>query len=61
MFDGLRDVVINEAHNTRYSVHPGSNKMYLELKKLYWWSKMKAEIATYAGKCLNCTKVKVEY
>ena len=50
-----------EAHKTRYSIHPGSDKMYLDLKRLYWWPSIKAEIATYVGKCLTCTKVKVEY
>ncbi|CAH1415590.1 unnamed protein product [Lactuca virosa] len=60
-FGGFRDVVMNEAHNTRYSVHPGSDKMYLDLKKVYWWPNMKADIATFVGKCLTCTKVKVEY
>jgi hypothetical protein len=60
-FGGFRDVVMNEAHKTRYSVHPGSVQMYLDLKKLYWWPNMKAEIATYVGKCLTCAKVKVVY
>ncbi|KAI3780239.1 hypothetical protein L2E82_10210 [Cichorium intybus] len=60
-FGGYRDIVMNEAHKTRYSIHPGSDKMYLDLKKLYWWPNMKAEIATYVGKCLTCAKVKVEY
>ena len=58
---GFREVVMKEAHNTRYSVHPGSDKMYLDLKKLYWWPNMKAEIATFVSKCLTCAKVKVEY
>ncbi|KAI3750191.1 hypothetical protein L2E82_20820 [Cichorium intybus] len=60
-FGGFRDIIMNEAHKTRYSVHPGSDKMYLDLKKLYWWPNMKAEIATYVGKFLTCAKVKVEY
>ena len=45
-FGGFREVVMNEAHKTRYSIHPNSYKMYLDLKKLYWWPNMKAEIAT---------------
>ena len=58
---GFREIVMEEAHKTRYSVHPGSDKMYLDLKKQYWWPNMKAEIATFVGKCLTCAKVKVEY
>ncbi|GKD29153.1 putative reverse transcriptase domain-containing protein, partial [Tanacetum coccineum] len=56
--------IINEicmSHRSRYSIHPGLDKMYQDLKKLYWWPNMKAEIATYVSKCLTCTKVKVEY
>ncbi|GKD55642.1 putative reverse transcriptase domain-containing protein [Tanacetum coccineum] len=44
-----------------YSIHPGSDKMYQDLKKLYWWPNIKEEIATYVNKCLACAKVKVEY
>jgi hypothetical protein len=61
MWGGFRDLVMSEAHKTKYSVHPGSDKMYLDLKQLYWWPNMKADIATYVGKCLTCAKVKVEY
>lgn len=56
-----RDLVMNEAHKSRYSIHPGSDKMYLDLKKMYWWPNMKAEIATYVSKCLTCARVKAEY
>ncbi|GJY13973.1 putative reverse transcriptase domain-containing protein [Tanacetum coccineum] len=45
----------------KYSIHPGSDKMYQDLKKLYWWSNMKADIATYVSKCLTCAKVKAEH
>ncbi|GKA94842.1 putative reverse transcriptase domain-containing protein [Tanacetum coccineum] len=44
---GLRDLIMNESHKSKYSIHPGSDKMYHDLKKLYWWPNMKAEIATY--------------
>ncbi|GJT54402.1 putative reverse transcriptase domain-containing protein [Tanacetum coccineum] len=43
-----------------YSIHPGSDKMYQDLKKLYWWPNMKAIIAEYVGKCLTCCRVKAE-
>ncbi|KAI3507701.1 hypothetical protein L1887_22692 [Cichorium endivia] len=60
-FGGFRELVMEEAHKTKYSIHPGSDKMYLDLKKFYWWPNMKAEIATFVSKCLTCAKVKVEY
>ncbi|GKC24425.1 putative reverse transcriptase domain-containing protein [Tanacetum coccineum] len=47
LFGGLRDLIMHESHKTKYSIHPGSGKMYQDLKKLYWWPNMKAEIATY--------------
>ncbi|KAI3742464.1 hypothetical protein L1987_60147 [Smallanthus sonchifolius] len=52
----LREVFMCEAHKSRYSIHPGSDKMYHDLKVLYWWPKMKADIATYVSKCLTCAK-----
>ncbi|GJZ37153.1 putative reverse transcriptase domain-containing protein [Tanacetum coccineum] len=52
---------MHESHKSKYSIHPGSDKMYQDLKKLYWWPNMKAEIATYVSKCLTCTKVKAEH
>jgi len=58
---GLRNLIMDEAHKSRYSIHPGSDKMYQDLKMAYWWPNMKAEIATYVSKCLTCAKVKVEY
>ncbi|KAI3827689.1 hypothetical protein L1987_01772 [Smallanthus sonchifolius] len=56
VFGNLREPVMNEAHKSRYSIHPGSNKMYHDLKVLYWWPKMKADIATYVSKCLTCAR-----
>ncbi|GJS04690.1 putative reverse transcriptase domain-containing protein [Tanacetum coccineum] len=57
----LRALIMHESHKSKYSIHPGSDKMYLDLKKLYWWPNMKAEIATYVSKCMTCAKVKAEY
>ncbi|GKD22867.1 putative reverse transcriptase domain-containing protein, partial [Tanacetum coccineum] len=60
-FGGLRDLVMHESHKSKYSIHPGSDKMYQDLKLLYWWSNMKADIAMYVSKCLTYAKVKAEH
>ncbi|GJX76695.1 putative reverse transcriptase domain-containing protein [Tanacetum coccineum] len=60
-FGDLRALIMHESHKSKYSIHPGSDQMYQDLKKLYWWPNMKAEVATYVSKCLMCAKVKVEY
>ncbi|GJU37974.1 putative reverse transcriptase domain-containing protein [Tanacetum coccineum] len=56
-----RDLIMHESHKSKYSIHPGSDKMYQDLKKLYWWPNMKAIIAEYVGKCLTCSRVKAEF
>nr|GEV18913.1 putative reverse transcriptase domain-containing protein [Tanacetum cinerariifolium] len=58
---GTRTLIMHESHKSKYSIHPGSDKMYQDLKQLYWWPNMKANIATYVGKCLTCFKVKAEH
>ncbi|GJT18116.1 putative reverse transcriptase domain-containing protein [Tanacetum coccineum] len=60
LFGNLRDLIMHEFHKSKYSIHPGSDKMYQDLKKLYWWPNMKAIIAEYVGKCLTCSIVKTE-
>nr|GEY60680.1 putative reverse transcriptase domain-containing protein [Tanacetum cinerariifolium] len=61
LFGGLRDLIMLESHKSKYSQHPGSDKIYHDLKKLYWWSNMKADIATYVSQCLTCAKVKAKH
>ncbi|GKA89736.1 putative reverse transcriptase domain-containing protein, partial [Tanacetum coccineum] len=60
-YGDLRTVIMHESHKSKYSIHPGSDKMYQDIKKLYWWPNMKADIATYVNKCLTCAKVKAEH
>nr|GEX37844.1 putative reverse transcriptase domain-containing protein [Tanacetum cinerariifolium] len=58
---GLRDLIMHESHKSKYLIHPGSTKMYQDLRKMYWWPNMKADIATYVSQCLTCAKVKAEH
>ncbi|GKA80067.1 putative reverse transcriptase domain-containing protein [Tanacetum coccineum] len=60
-YGDLRTVIKHESHKSKYSIHSGSDKMYQDMKKLYWWPNMKADIATYVSKCLTCAKVKAEH
>ncbi|GJW83681.1 putative reverse transcriptase domain-containing protein [Tanacetum coccineum] len=60
LFGNLRDLIMHESHKSKYSIHPGSDKMYQDLKKLYWWPNMKAIITEYVGKYLTCSRVKAE-
>ncbi|GKB51907.1 putative reverse transcriptase domain-containing protein [Tanacetum coccineum] len=60
LFGNLRDLIMHESHKSKYFIHPGSDKMYRDLKKLYLWPNMKAIIAEYVGKCLTCSRVKAE-
>ncbi|GJZ75297.1 putative reverse transcriptase domain-containing protein [Tanacetum coccineum] len=60
-YGDLRTLIMHESHKSKYSVHPGSDKMYQDMKQLYWWPNMKADIATYVSKCLTCLRVKAEH
>nr|GEU97282.1 reverse transcriptase domain-containing protein [Tanacetum cinerariifolium] len=60
-YGDLRTMIMHESHKSKYSIHTGSDKMYQDMKKLYWWPNMKADIAMYVSKCLTCAKVKAEH
>jgi hypothetical protein len=54
----LKNKLMDEAHLSKLSIHPGSSKMYQELRTYYWWTKMKKEIAAYVDRCDTCCRVK---
>ncbi|GKB76398.1 putative reverse transcriptase domain-containing protein [Tanacetum coccineum] len=60
-YGDLRSMITHESHKLKYSIHPGSEKMYQDVKKFNWWPNMKADIATYVSKCLTCVRVKAEH
>jgi hypothetical protein len=55
------ELILKEAHETAYSMHPGSEKMYQDLKKRFWWYGMKREIAEYVARCDSCQRIKAEH
>nr|GEX81892.1 putative reverse transcriptase domain-containing protein [Tanacetum cinerariifolium] len=57
----VRRVILNETHKSRYYVHPRADKMYHDLRDMYWWPRMKRDIAICISKCLTCAKVKAEH
>ncbi|GJV98803.1 putative reverse transcriptase domain-containing protein [Tanacetum coccineum] len=57
----VRTLIMDEAHKSKYSIHPGADKMYYDLRDRYWWPGMKKDIAEYVSKCLTCLKVKAEH
>jgi hypothetical protein len=59
--EALKKKILDEAHTSRYSMHPGSTKMYHDLRQQFWWTRMKRETAHYASECDICWKVKDDY
>ena len=59
--DELRKEIMKKAHFSAYSIHPGSTKMYHDLKDTYWWNGMKKDIIEFVSKCLTCQQVKLEH
>ncbi|WVZ80746.1 LOW QUALITY PROTEIN: hypothetical protein U9M48_028201 [Paspalum notatum var. saurae] len=59
--DRIRKFILSEAHDTAYSIHPGSTKMYYDLKERFWWHGMKRAVAEYVAVCDTCQRVKAEH
>ena len=57
----LKEEILAEAHNSPFSIHPGSTKMYQDLKQNFWWNGLKRDVAEFVAKCLTCQKVKIEH
>ena len=59
--DDLREKILQEAHDSPYSIHPGSTKMYQDLNERYWWYGMKRDVAAHVAICDVCQRVKTEH
>ncbi|KAI3798016.1 hypothetical protein L1987_33282 [Smallanthus sonchifolius] len=61
IYGNIREEILEEAHKSKYTMHPGSDKIYKNLKANYWWIGMKKHIAIYVAKCLTCSQVKAKH
>jgi hypothetical protein len=61
MDQALRKKILGEAYLYKFSMHPRSNKMYHDLRSLYWWTRMKREIAKYVSECDTCQRIKASH
>jgi hypothetical protein len=59
--ESLKNKILDEAHTSRYSIHPGSTKLYDDLRQQFWWTRMKRETTCYVSECDTCQKVKADY
>jgi hypothetical protein len=59
--EALKKKILDEAHASRYSIHPSSTKMYHDLRQQFWWTRMKRETVRYVSECNTCRKVKADY
>ena len=59
--DSLRETILKKAHDSNYSIHPGSTKMYQDLKQKYWWYGLKRDVDAHVAVCDVCQRVKYEH
>jgi hypothetical protein len=57
----LKDKILHDTHESTYSIHPGGNKMYHDLKATYWWHRMKRDVTEYVTLCNTCQRVKAKH
>jgi hypothetical protein len=57
----IKKEILDEAHLSKFTIHPGSTKMYQDLRKIFWWSNMKGEIAEYVSRCDTCQRIKASH
>jgi len=57
----IKELIMRDAHDSAYSLHPGSTKMYNDLKQQFWWYGMKQEVAEYVALCVTCQRIKAEH
>jgi hypothetical protein len=57
----IKELILREAHDSAYSIHPSSTKMYMDLKTRYWWNGMKRDVMEYIALCDTCQRVKAEH
>jgi hypothetical protein len=55
----IKEIILSEAHEFGYAIHPGEVKMYQDLKKYFWWPAMKREVTEFVRRCQVCQQVKV--
>ena len=59
--DALRRSILEEAHRSKFSIHPGVKKMYEDLKRAYWWIGMKKDVVDFVSKCQTCQLIKAQH
>jgi len=59
--DEMKKMILEESHRSSLSIHPGATKMYHDLKKMFWWSRLKRDVVQFVYSWLNCQKSKVEH
>ena len=57
----LRHDILDDCHRSKYTIHPGSSKMYADMRRLYYWEGMKRDVASYVSNCITCQRIKAEH